>query len=499
MHALIRFMLAISICGACVVRADFNEDLAKAKAALPDKAAAHPQKPRKLLIVTATRGYRHSSIPLGAATLQAMGEKTGAFQATISDDIAAFEPAQLAQYDGVLMLSTTGELFRPAEFDKLPSAAQTAAEEREMRLKKSLLDFVRSGKGLIGIHAATDCFYQWADYGDMIGGYFDGHPWHELVGVRVDDATSPINAPFEGKPFTIADEIYQIKGPYSRTTHHVLLSLDTSQTDMTKQGINRKDGDFPIAWIKPAGAGRVFYCSLGHREEIFWNPAVLKHYLAGIQYALGDLTADATPGPKAAAAAPSDGWTRLFNGVDLKGWSCKEGSWGVEEGAIARLKGGSDIWTEQQFGDFELELDFKLTPKANSGVFFRTSNLSDPVQTGIEFQVIDSFGKPQADAHDCGAIYDCMPPKQNAVKAPGEWNHMRLVCAGPKITAQLNGVDIIDMDLDRWTDAGKNPDGSPNKFNTAYKDMPRVGHIGFQDHGNTVWYRNVRIKAAKKG
>lgn len=474
--------------------ADFAEDLARAKTALPDKPAVQPQAPRKLLIMTATRGFRHSSIPLGAATIHAMGEKTGAYQAVASEDLAMFEPAELGTFDAILMLSTTGELFRPVDFEKLPSAAQTAAEEREIRLKKSLLDFVRSGKGLIGIHAATDCFYQWADYGELIGGYFDGHPWHEQVGVRVDDASSPINAAFASGPFAITDEIYQIKAPYSRGAQRVLLSLDTPRTDMSKAGINRTDGDFPISWIKSVGAGRVFYCSLGHREEIFWNPLVLRHYLAGIQFALGDLKADVAPLPQRAASAAGGDWVALFNGVDLKGWRFKEGAWGVDGGVLARMKGGGDIWHEQQFGDFELELEFKLSPKANSGVFFRTANLSDPVQTGIEFQVIDSFGKPQVGSHDCGAIYDCVAPSRNAVRAPDEWNQVRLTCRGAKITAQLNGVEIVDMDLDRWTEPGKNPDGTPNKFKTAYKEMPRVGHIGFQDHGNPVWYRNVRIR-----
>ena len=135
-----------------------------------------------------------------------------------------------------------------------------------------------------------------------------------------------------------------------------------------------------------------------------------------------------------------------------------------------------------------------VAEKTNSGVFFRTADIQDCVQTGIEMQVLDSYGKPEADAHDCGAIYDCLAPSKNAVKPPGEWNHVALTCQGPKINVVLNGEPVIDMNLDRWTEAGKNPDGTPNKFKTAYKDMPRCGRIGFQDHGSAVWYCNVRIK-----
>jgi hypothetical protein len=109
-------------------------------------------------------------------------------------------------------------------------------------------------------------------------------------------------------------------------------------------------------------------------------------------------------------------------------------------------------------------------------------------------QVLDSHGKPKPDKHDCGAIYDCLAPSKNAVKPAGEWNSLRLTCRGPRIEVVLNGAPIINMDLDQWTAAHKNPDGTENKFSTAYKNMPRRGRIGFQDHGKPVWYRNIRIK-----
>ncbi|HEX7572514.1 MAG TPA: DUF1080 domain-containing protein, partial [Bacteroidota bacterium] len=94
---------------------------------------------------------------------------------------------------------------------------------------------------------------------------------------------------------------------------------------------------------------------------------------------------------------------------------------------------------------------------------------------------------------DCGAIFDCLAPSANAVRPPGEWNHYTITCKGSMITVVLNGRQVIAMDLNRWTEAHKNPDGTPNKFNTAYKDMPRVGNIGLQYHGHPVWYRNVKI------
>jgi type 1 glutamine amidotransferase len=491
--AVVALLVAIGMTSSALIAAEPTPEVkALIAGAAPDKPPARPQKRRHLLVFTLCRGFAHGSIPTGAAAMKILGEKSGAFTVTESDDIAVFAPDRLSQFDGVCLMNCTGELFLPADFEKLTPEEQNAARERDQLLKKSLLDFVNAGKGLVGIHAATDCFYKWPEFGEMMGGYFDGHPWSEEVTVRVDEPTHPLNAAFGGQPFVVNDEIYQFKAPYSRDRLRVLLSLDPARTNMFKRGINRTDEDFAVSWVRPYGTGRVFYCSLGHRDEIFWNPQILQHYLAGTQFALGDLPAEAAPVPRAAAES-QPGWITLFDGRDLTGWTCKSGAWAVEEGSLVR-RGGGDIWTEQQFGDFVLELEFKVSPGANSGVFFRTADTQDCVQTGIEMQVLDSYGKPAVDKHDCGAIYDCLAPAKNVVKAPGEWNTLRLAGRGPRIHVLMNGEPIIDMNLDEWKESGQNPDGTPNKFRTAYKDMPRAGYIGFQDHGSPVWYRNVRIR-----
>jgi type 1 glutamine amidotransferase len=473
-----------------------QEVQSRISAAAPKHAPAKPQKTRRLLVFTLCRGFSHASIPTGAAAFKILGEKTGAFTAVESDDIDMFRPEKLAQFDAVCLMSCTGELFLPPNLEQLPPDEQAAAHRRDELLKKSLLDFVSGGKGLIGIHAATDCFYQWPEYGELMGGYFDGHPWNEMVTVRLDEPNHPLNEAFGGKSFEIADEIYQFRAPYSREKLRVLLSLDPGKIDWLKSGIKRTDDDFAVSWIRQYGKGRVFYCSLGHRDEIFWNPQILQHYLAGIQFALGDLAADAAPTPP--TARTQSAWITPFNGKDLAGWTCKPGAWAVEDGVLAR-KGGSDIWTQQQFGDFVLDLEFKVDKGTNSGVFFRTADTSDCVQTGIEMQVLDSYGKPIADKHDCGAIYDCLAPSRNTVRPPGEWNTLRLVCRGPRIEVVMNGLKVVNMNLDDWKEAGQNPDGSPNKFRTAYKDMPRAGYLGFQDHGSPVWYRNIRIRPLPTG
>jgi len=177
---------------------------------------------------------------------------------------------------------------------------------------------------------------------------------------------------------------------------------------------------------------------------------------------------------------------------DLSNFTFKPDAWAVEDCALAR-KGGGDIWTKQQYGDFVLDLEFKVDKGTNSGVFIRTGNPKDCVQTGIEIQIYDSYGKEKLSKHDCGAVYDCLAPSSNPIKKPGEWNNMTITAKGSMITVVMNGESIIIMDVDKWTEPHKNPDGSPNKYNNAFKDFPRVGHIGFQDHGKPVWYRNVTI------
>ena len=271
-----------------------DEVIAKITKAMPKQATVKPARPRKLLVFTLCTGFRHSSIPVCAKMLEIMGKVTGAFEATVTDDVSFFEPAKLQEFDGVFMDNTTGELFglRGRQgLDKLPAEEQ----DKQKRLRKSLLDFVSGGKGLAGSHAATDCSYAWKEYGEMIGGFFDGHPFGRIR-VKVDDPAHPVNAAFGGKDFDFQDEIYTFRNPYSRKKQRVLLSIDAGKTDV-KRG-KRADKDYALSWVKDHGQGRVFYCAFGHRHEVFWDPAILRHYLDGIQFVLGDLKADATPSEK---------------------------------------------------------------------------------------------------------------------------------------------------------------------------------------------------------
>lgn len=286
-------------------------DLAKMQEALPASAPAKPLAHRSVLVYGNANGFVHSSIPLGEQTIAALGAKTGAWTATISNDPASFD--ELKNFDAVVLVSTTGRFLIPnsnlpknATPEERKAADEKAEPYREAETSRMnrLLRFVQEkGKGLAGIHAATDAYKDYPLYGDLIGGYFNGHPWNEKVGIKIDDPTNPLTAMFPKTGFDVADEIYQftplLNGkkediqPYSRSHDHVLLSLDYTTPGRTVHKGKGPTDDYAVAWIRQSGSGRVFYCSLGHREEIYYNPAVLKFYLAGIQYALGDLPADA--------------------------------------------------------------------------------------------------------------------------------------------------------------------------------------------------------------
>ncbi|MHC5156634.1 MAG: ThuA domain-containing protein [Planctomycetota bacterium] len=248
--------------------------------AMPDKPVVQPAKERTMLVFSLCRGFKHSSVPYWARALDIMSEKTGAFKVVHSDDMSVFTPQSLERFD-VICLNNTTKLT--------PDEAQ----------QKAILDFIKGGRGIVGIHAATDNFYEWPEGMQMMGGKFTGHPWTSrgTWAVKLDEPEHPLMKPFQGKNFKIKDEIYRTEAPlYSRDNQRVLMSLDMSDP-VTKnaKGVRPDDMDTGITWIKPVGQGRLFYCSLGHVHAVTWNSAVLEHFLAGIQYAMGDYKVEDRP------------------------------------------------------------------------------------------------------------------------------------------------------------------------------------------------------------
>jgi len=252
-------------------------DVERIQLAAPAQAPAKPAKPRSLLVFTLAKGYIHDATPWGVEAIRILGNKTGAFSVVASDDPAVFERASLDRFDAICFLNTC----------YTPFTNET--------LKANLIGFVSGGKGYVGIHCSAHTFLDWPAFGQMQGAYSTNHPWIGSVTARVEEPEHPLMRCFAGSSFDVSDEIYQFGSPYSRKDLRVLMSLDTQRTDMNKRDIYRTDGDFALAWVRRFGQGRVFFSAFGHEKAIFWNPTILRHYLAGIQFALGDLPADATP------------------------------------------------------------------------------------------------------------------------------------------------------------------------------------------------------------
>jgi len=190
----------------------------------------------------------------------------------------------------------------------------------------------------------------------------------------------------------------------------------------------------------------------------------------------------------------------LFDGKTLNGWmtsASQPSRRPVEEDCINPHKCGHYMMVHtQQWSNFVLSLDFKISKGCNSGIFVRTSSLTprpgkDVGYNGIEVQLIDSA---TSDYYDTGAIYDLSRPSKNAMKPAGEWNHMEVTCHDSTIEVMLNSEKVNHIDLDQFTEPNKRPDGTAHKFDTAYKRHPRVGYIGLQDHGADCWFKNIKLR-----
>ena len=197
-----------------------------------------------------------------------------------------------------------------------------------------------------------------------------------------------------------------------------------------------------------------------------------------------------------------DGWVLLWNGKDSEGWVDGAGAAlkadRFQDGSInPKGAAGHMAYTKERYGNFVLACDVKVSKGCNSGLFFRTGSMKDPAQAGLEIQVVDSAGKEKVGKHDSGALYDIVAPSKNAMKPAGEWNHFEITANRAKVSISLNGEKVVECDLDQGTEAGKSPDGTKNKFKTPLKDFPREGHVGLQDHGSEVWFRNLKVKPLK--
>ncbi len=249
---------------------------------------------KHVLVIGQTKGFEHDSISDAMAAIFNMGKESGLWDTMIRTDTELLTKKDLGHrnaknldyFDLIVFASTTGEL------------------DMDDSQKKDMLSFIHDdGKGFVGIHAALDTNYNWPEYGEMIGGWFDQHPWMTFNAPIVnEDPDFPAVRHFP-KSFVKYDEIYQPKA-WSRDKVNVLLSLDPDKLDYTNNPrVHRTDHDFAVAWSKMYGKGRVFYSTLGHTEESWDDPDIRKMYFEAIRWALWMTDGSTASHPRPASSA----------------------------------------------------------------------------------------------------------------------------------------------------------------------------------------------------
>jgi hypothetical protein len=260
---------------------------AKIDAAIPNKPIAAPKKARKLLVIESLEGMSHNTIPLTNVMIQRMGEKTGAWTTVFSNDLSNLRYPKVKEYDAIFLNSIVGEF--------LPDPA----------LRADLVRYVSEGGGLGGIHGTPWASRNWDEFAEMIGAQSAPHRIENGV-LKVYDKDNPIVRPFNYEDLPFREEYYRFEdqgnGRLRWDKVRVLLIVDLDEkvpasTDKPWTGYKRPDKVYPVAWIREYGKGRVFYNSMGHMNETFMKPEIVGHFLAGMQYILGDVDANATPNP----------------------------------------------------------------------------------------------------------------------------------------------------------------------------------------------------------
>ncbi|MFC4149918.1 ThuA domain-containing protein [Micromonospora mangrovi] len=419
--------------------------LAAVACTVPATPAAAADAPYDVLVFSRTAGFRHDSIAVGAQAIRDLGAANN-FTVTATEDATAFTTANLARYEAVVFLNTTGDVLDPTQ--------QTAFES-----------YITGGGGFVGVHSAADTEYDWPFYGNLVGAWFASHPAIQQANVTVEDRAQAATAHLP-QTWTRTDEWYNYR-TNARSTAHVLASLDESSYSGGSMG-----GDHPHAWCKTVSGGRSFYTGGGHTQASYADPAFRAHLLGGIRYAAGRTRAD---------CRPETGYTTLYNG-STTGWSqAGPGGFTNTDATLSSVGGMGLFWySAKQFTNYSLKLDWKLAGDDNSGVFIGFPPSTDPnsaVDNGYEVQI---------DATDTadrttGAVYTFksadIAARDAALNPPGEWNTYELLVEGERLQVFLNGRKI-------------------NDFTNTNPARSLAGHIGIQNHGtgDDVSFRNVRIK-----
>ncbi|WP_375546779.1 ThuA domain-containing protein [Streptomyces gossypii] len=416
----------------------------------PAAEAAADDPAYQVLVFSKTAGFRHSSIEEGIAALNDLGSANN-FTVDATEDAQAFTEANLAKYEAVVFLSTTGDIL---------NANQQTAFER----------YIQGGGGYVGIHSAADTEYDWQFYGGLAGALFHSHPHNQTATVDVEDRAHDATAHL-GATWQRFDEWYNYR-TNPRTSARVLASLDESSYSGGNMG-----GDHPIAWCKNYEGGRAFYTGGGHTEESYTEPDFRRHLLGGIRWSAGMTEAD---------CRAETGYTSLFDGTGTSGWEqAGPGSFTLDDGTLTSQGGLGMLWhsAKELTGDYSLKLDWKMAGDDNSGIFVGFPASDDPwsaVDNGYEIQI----DATDSDDRTTGSVYGFksadLAARDAALNPPGEWNTYEIRVTGERLELFLNGRKINDF------------------TNTDPARSLQQGHIGIQNHGDgdEVSFRNVRVKTS---
>lgn len=237
-------------------------------------ACAHvvTAQPARVLYITHSAGFVHDSIAASVEAFTTIGNRTGKFSIVATADVSQIRADNLRNFSAVLFF-TSGELALDAS------------------QRSALLDFVRNGGGFGGFHSATDTLYSWPEYGDLIGGYFDGHPWTQSARILTEGAAHPATRGLPS-PWTLTEEYYQFRA-FSRDRVRVLMRLDPASVDLNAPGAHPGTTDFPLAWTRSLGKGRMYYSALGHFSETWQNPEVRSSLEGAMSWLLGEVSIEA--------------------------------------------------------------------------------------------------------------------------------------------------------------------------------------------------------------
>jgi type 1 glutamine amidotransferase len=399
-----------------------------------------------VLVFSKTAGFRHDAIPAGIQAFRELGAANN-FTVTASEDAGAFTTANLAQYESVVFLNTTG--------DVLNNSQQVAFES-----------YIRGGGGYLGVHAGADTEHDWPFYGNLVGAYFVSHPAIQSVTSKTEDRAHPGTAHLP-LTWTRTDELYNF-GSNPRSTARVLATLDES----TYSG-GTMNGDHPITWCKTVDSGRSFYTGWGHTQASYTESNFRNQLLGGLRYVSKRVNAD---------CRPETGYTALYNG-STTGWSqAGPGGFTNSDATLTSTGGLGMLWySAKQYTSYSLKADWKLIGDSNSGVV-----VGFPNPEGNPQNALDQGYEVQIDATDeadrtTGSIYAIkaadIAARDAALNPPGAWNTYEVLVEGQRLRVYLNGTLINDFTN---TDPARSLDG----------------YIGLQNHGaeDQVAFRNVRIK-----